>query len=442
VIDTHLTVLHADSTGDGAQVREALDRLGHRVSKVDRFEAGVTRLEQLRPQLLIVDDSFDGGRCVEFIARVRSSRHGEWAPILMTAAGGSPEQVLRRAIEAGADDGLLTPLDPSLLGLRLLALQRIAAALSGLRAVIDNVREAVILIDGTGVVRAFNAAAEEVFQYTADEVIGRNVSMLMPSPFREQHDRYIASFLQTRQPRIIGVGRQVIARRKNGDVFPAHLAVSAIPGSRRGSFVGLMRDLTAERERERLAHLALHDPLTGLPNRAHFMAAVEDEAARARQSKQPFALLFIDVNDFKQINDRHGHGIGDAVLATVAGRLQHSVCRHDIVARLAGDEFVVLLRGVHEQRQAEVVAMRLRDAVGARLVFDACELHAHISIGIALFGTDGEDVATLMEAADRDMYRAKRSRTRGSGLDRPAPHAADGAGAAAEPPGESSADDR
>lgn len=408
--DPHLTVLHALADNDGTVARQALEGLGHRVVEVKRRCDAVTALDRLRPHLIIVDDAFDGGHGPSFIAHVRASQHSAWAPVLLTSGVESPAHALREAIESGADDCLPKPLDPALLTLRLHALQRIAAAYSGLRAVIDNVLEAIILIDGAGIIRSFNAAAEEVFGYPAGEVIGRNVSMLMPSPYREEHDRYIANFRETRQPRVIGIGRQVTAQRKSGEVFPAHLAVSAVSGSRRDSFIGLIRDLSAERDRERLAHLALHDTLTGLPNRAQFSAALDVELERATNPDSVFALLFIDVDHFKQINDRHGHGIGDAVLSTIAGRLTHSVNRRDLVARLAGDEFVVLLRGVPDRHTAESVAARLRDAVGARLVFDACVLHVQISIGIAIFGEDGCDATSLIDAADKAMYRVKHLR--------------------------------
>ncbi|MFT3956864.1 MAG: diguanylate cyclase [Piscinibacter sp.] len=294
-----------------------------------------------------------------------------------------------------------------MLAQRVQALQRFAAVHSGLLGIFDNVLEAIIVIDGGGVVRAFNAAAEAVFGYAAAEVIGRNVSMLMPSPYREQHDRYIASYLDTRQPHVIGVGRQVVAQRRNGETFPVSLAVSAVKGARADTFIGLVRDLSPEHERERYAHMALHDALTGLPNRIHLVGALDDAAARAGSPGHGFALLFVDVDRFKDINDRHGHAIGDAVLVTLAGRLRHSVNRKDLVARLSGDEFVVLLDGVGDPATAAAVAQRLREAVAAPMVFDGCSLRVGISVGVAVHGVDGRQPDDLLRAADLAMYRDK-----------------------------------
>jgi diguanylate cyclase (GGDEF)-like protein/PAS domain S-box-containing protein len=406
--DTSLTILHADPrSDDAARVRDCLQALGHRVLHAGSSAAAMALFDATPPQLAIVDEALDDGEGLQMVRRLRSAVHDAWLPVLVTAGAAAARDDFGRAIDAGADDWLARPLDLDLLAQRVRALQRFAAVHSGLLEIIDHVLEAIIVIDGSGIVRAFNAAAEAVFGYAAAEVIGRNVSMLMPSPYREEHDRYIASYLHSRKPRVIGVGRQVVALRRNGEAFPVSLAVSAVKGARSDTFIGLVRDLSPERERERYAHMALHDPLTGLPNRIHLVGALDDAAVRAGRPGHGLALLFIDVDRFKDINDRFGHAIGDAVLVTLAGRLRHSVNRKDLVARLSGDEFVVLLDGVADPSTADAVALRLREAAAAPMVFDGCSLQVGISVGVAVHGLDGERPDDLLRAADLAMYRAK-----------------------------------
>lgn len=406
--DTSLTILHAEPCADdAAQVRACLQAQGHRVLHADSGASALALFDATPPQLVIVDEALDDGAGLQLLRRLRASAHNAWLPVLMTAGTDAAREAIGRAIEAGADDCMPRPLDLPLLAQRVQAMRRFAAVHSGLLDILDNVLEAIIVIDGSGIVRAFNAAAEAVFGYPAAEVIGRNVSMLMPSPYREEHDRYIASYLHTRQPHVIGVGRQVVALRSNGETFPVSLAVSAVKGARSDTFIGLVRDLSPERERERYAHMALHDALTGLPNRIHLVGAMDDAATRAGSPGHGFALLFVDVDRFKDINDRFGHAIGDAVLVTLAGRLRHSVNRKDLVARLAGDEFVVLLDGISDSSTATAVAQRLREAVAAPMVFDGCSLRVGISVGVAVHGVDGDRPDDLLRAADLAMYRAK-----------------------------------
>lgn len=412
--ETSLTILHAEpASDDAARVHDCLSVQGHRVLRAASGAAALAVFDAVPPQLVIVDEALDGGGGLKWVQRLRSSAHHAWLPVLVTAAPAASRDTIGQAIDAGADDCLPRPLDLALLAQRVRALQRLAALHSGLLDILAHVLEAIIVIDRNGIVRAFNAAAESVFGYAAEEVIGRNISMLMPSPYREEHDRYIASYLHSRQPRIIGVGRQVVAMRRNGEVFPVSLAVSAVKGARSDTFIGLVRDLSPERERERYAHMALHDALTGLPNRIHLVGALDDAAARAASAGHGFALLFIDVDRFKAINDRFGHAIGDAVLVTLAGRLRHSVNRKDLVARLSGDEFVVLLAGVSDPATAAAVGQRLRDAVAAPMVFDGCSVEVSVSVGVAVHGIDAGRPDDLLRAADLAMYRAKAGRSAG-----------------------------
>jgi diguanylate cyclase (GGDEF)-like protein len=158
----------------------------------------------------------------------------------------------------------------------------------------------------------------------------------------------------------------------------------------------------------RMAHLAHHDALTGLPNRLSFLAHMQHGAASARRRESRMALLFIDLDGFKPINDVHGHDVGDQLLQQVATRLGESVRESDAVARFGGDEFVLLLTDVADQQAAAAVAEKIIARLSAPYAAGGVELTVGASIGVALFPDDADDVDALIAQADAAMYDAKR----------------------------------
>jgi len=175
------------------------------------------------------------------------------------------------------------------------------------------------------------------------------------------------------------------------------------PGTR--VLYAVARDVSAAKEEEqRLVRLAEQDPLTGLANRARFDAELEARVARS----EAFAVLYLDLDGFKPINDEHGHAAGDRVLQQIGQRLARCIRRGDLVGRVGGDEFAVLLEGVGQRRNAEEVAGKLRRAVAQPLSVDGERLSLGVSIGVALFPEDATATSELLEVADQEMYREKR----------------------------------
>lgn len=167
-----------------------------------------------------------------------------------------------------------------------------------------------------------------------------------------------------------------------------------------------------ERERhaqERIRHQAYHDPLTGLPNRLFFHEQLQDMLERSRGNERRLALLFIDIDRFKSVNDTLGHEMGDMLLKEVADRLRQSVRNGDIVARLGGDEFLALVSDVVSLEGAETVARRILASLRQPFVLGDREFHTSASIGIALFPEHGDEAESLILQADNAMYEAKRS---------------------------------
>lgn len=198
--------------------------------------------------------------------------------------------------------------------------------------------------------------------------------------------------------------------RKDGGIV--HILWAACWSDEADARIGVARDVTAQRQaEEELRFLAHHDPLTRLANRAMFNERLDAALAAARHHSHPLALLFIDINDFKDINDNHGHSVGDRVLCTLARRLEGCVGATDTVARMGGDEFTVLLTDyVSPEAIAEQVA-RILAAMAEPLGAEFAGIDApSCSIGVARFPEDGNDADMLLRHADGDMYRIKRQR--------------------------------
>jgi len=175
-------------------------------------------------------------------------------------------------------------------------------------------------------------------------------------------------------------------------------------------FVSAQAAAAIERKRmhTRLQHIALYDQLTGLPNRELLHDRLRTALARARREKTPLSLLYLDLDNFKKVNDEHGHATGDALLQEVARRLQGCIRASDTVARLGGDEFVVLIEGLRESAHAWLIAEKIRLALDAPMLVGSHAIHAPPSVGVAVYPQDGDNEQSLLRHADAAMYRAKR----------------------------------
>jgi diguanylate cyclase (GGDEF)-like protein/PAS domain S-box-containing protein len=188
------------------------------------------------------------------------------------------------------------------------------------------------------------------------------------------------------------------------------MVVSHDPEGRPLRMIGTISDISERRTaEERVRHMAQHDPLTNLPNRLLFSDRLNQALARAKREKEHIALLFVDLDKFKPINDLHGHDVGDLVLKEVARRMRQCVRDSDTVARIGGDEFIILLSSVGSSNDAFLVAEKVRSAIARGYALAGLQLNISSSIGISIFPDDGDDVRTLSKNADNAMYRAKQA---------------------------------
>lgn len=278
-----------------------------------------------------------------------------------------------------------------------------------LQAIIHNVMDGIITIDECGLIQGFNPAAERIFGYTPAEVAGQNVKMLMPEPDRSAHDVYLHRYVHNKEKRVLGVrDREVLAVRKNGEVFPMELSASEMFLGGQRYFIGIVRDITERKENEeRIAHLAHFDYLTNLPNRASFLGILDHSVGLAKRTGHMLAVLFIDLDGFKQINDTLGHEAGDLLLKGVSARFRQSIRDSDTLARLGGDEFIMLLHNIDGAESAGRLAAKVVDSLAAPFDLNGQSAKVGASIGIALFPDDSVEARELLRKADEAMYIAK-----------------------------------
>ena len=513
-------------------------------------------------------DDEDGGLLVDMPTPMRavltSERHipaygRRWRlHFAATATFVGPTSAPQATVAAGAACTLLLAAIVFLLGsgrerARVLA-ERMTTALREAeayqRAIVDSSAEGILTIDERGIVQTFNRAAEQMFGYAAADIVGHNVAMLMPERFRTIHDSYVLNFKPEQYGRIVGLRREVVGQRRNGEEFPLSLSVNAIEAVGLRRFVGVVADIGERRhaeqalaeannfrqsildgaafgiiatdpdgrisavnpaverlwwyrhdelvglvslqhlldasdigaraealgkefgvavpadfsalklradrgladEREWLArrkdgssvpiemavtarrdgsgkltgylamayditerrrredyirHLAHHDVLTQLPNRALFSDRMAVAIARAHRLKNQFGVMMIDLDNFKRINDSLGHHVGDQILQAVAVRLRDCVRESDSIARMGGDEFAILIDDLADEHSIVRSAQAVVAAMSRPIVVGPYELHVTASVGISRYPADGTDPVSLLKNADTAMYKAK-----------------------------------
>lgn len=277
-----------------------------------------------------------------------------------------------------------------------------------IHAVLDNVNEGIIVIEDNGLIVSFNPAAEKIFGYTGSEIINQNFSQLISADELDLSGKYRKYNEEKGASSLFGVNREVIGMRKNYSAFPLELKTNQIRIQNRLLFITTARDISERKEAEqRISYMASHDTLTKLPNRALLQDRIEQSLVRNRRRKLQAAVLFIDLDKFKIINDTLGYDIGDGLLQEAATRLVEDVRSEDTVARQGGDEFIILLSTISSPEDAGLIAQKILDSLSRPFYIKGKELHIGASVGIAVFPDDGEDMGALLKNSDIAMYHAK-----------------------------------
>ncbi|WP_339467375.1 MULTISPECIES: sensor domain-containing diguanylate cyclase [unclassified Pseudomonas] len=266
--------------------------------------------------------------------------------------------------------------------------------------------DTVFVVDSDNRIVFVSDACESLLGYHAEELIGTLIIHYM-HPEDLARTRASIARVMSGQPHVDFRNRYL---RKDGSVV--HILWAAFWSKEVGARIGVARDITAlTQAEEELRFLAHHDPLTALTNRSLFNDRLDSALQSAQRHNRSLALLFLDINDFKCINDVHGHAMGDRVLCVIARRLERCVREGDLVARMGGDEFTVLITDIQSPdavagKVAQILAV-IADPLGAE--FGGVKMPS-CSVGVAFYPKDGEDADTLLSHADGEMYRVKRLR--------------------------------
>lgn len=274
------------------------------------------------------------------------------------------------------------------------------------QAVFETTAEAMMITDANQKILNVNPAFCEVTGYRIDEVVGKTPNILASG-------RHGEDFYRAMHQTLADGGHwrgEIWNRRADGAIYVQRVTISAIHDSagKTTNYVGVFSDITQEKEAsEKLLHIASHDALTGLPNRALLHDRLEQALTKAHRDSSGLALLFIDLDGFKPINDTYGHLIGDLLLQGVSERLRQCVRESDTVARLGGDEFVILSLGTHDHKGAATISQKVIDTLSAPFTLNGVEATVGCSIGFSLFPKNGRDSESLLSQADQEMYAAK-----------------------------------
>jgi len=272
--------------------------------------------------------------------------------------------------------------------------------------VFQSTQEAILITDRDLNIITVNPAFCDITGFQQDEVVGRKPRFHRSGQYDERFYEHIWSCIRQTDH----WQGEIWNRRKNGELFPAWENVSTVRDAH-GTithYVSLMSDISAIKQvEERLNHLAHHDPLTELHNRLAYTSHLESALERAKRHDTKVALLLLDLDRFKNINDTLGHATGDLVLTTMAERLRRCVRGEDLVARLGGDEFTIVLEGISHGESAGTLARKITRAVNEPMRLGDQDIALSTSIGIAIYPDDASDADALAQAADTAMYRAK-----------------------------------
>jgi diguanylate cyclase (GGDEF)-like protein/PAS domain S-box-containing protein len=273
--------------------------------------------------------------------------------------------------------------------------------------VFQSTLEGIMVTNTRNVIESVNPAFTQITGYLAHEAIGKTPALISSG----KHD---AAFYKKMHEEISSKGHwqgEIWNRRRNGEIYPEWLTINAVrdDAGQVVNYVGVFSDITKRKAaEEQMLFLAHHDGLTSLPNRGLFVERLSHAIARAHRTQDKMALMFLDIDHFKQINDTLGHHVGDQLLQLVARRLTACVREGDTVARLGGDEFTVILESITQPGDVPPIAQKIIAALAQPMLLDGQELVVTASIGISLYPHDSEEPDELIKCADAAMYAAKK----------------------------------
>jgi len=393
-----------------------------RVRCVSSGEAALQCLLHEDVSLVLLDVQMPGMDGYEVAQLMRGNPRTRYTPIIFLSAIVHTQDSILRGYDRGAVDFILKPFDPLVLRQKihnLLAyennrreLQTLSRQLErerGLNAsILANAAEGVMVVGEDGFIQYANPAMATMVGGTVSDLQGNHFLALLDAPEGDglwRESPFYEHWRNRKTYRLLDAG----LRKTDQTVLPITLSCAPLPSPQR-AMVAVVRDISVERElRERLESLIVTDPLTGLLNRRGFYQVLTQALARAKRVGDYLAVLYLDLDGFKKVNDMHGHEAGDALLRHIGEQMRTGVRSNDSVARLGGDEFTILLDDLQHCAEAVRVAEKLIARLTEPYVIGGEDMRVRVSVGVACYPDSGKDTESLLRAADLAMYEAKRS---------------------------------
>ncbi|MFD2643858.1 putative bifunctional diguanylate cyclase/phosphodiesterase [Pseudomonas japonica] len=384
------------------------------------IEALSTLLEH-EVDLVLLDVQMPEMDGFEVARLMRGSQRTRLTPIIFLTANEQSQAAVLKGYASGAVDYLFKPFDPQILKPKVQALldqqrnrralQRLTRDLEAARAfnasVLENAAEGILVVAEDGIIRFANPAISRLLTASVDQLQGASLLEFVLSPAATQWRE--SAFYQAYLERDIYRLHDAVLRTSNGQALSVALSCAALPGEQRAMVVTVLDMSVVRSLHQQLEQQAVTDPLTGLLNRRGFYQAAESALVRSEHSDKHHALMYLDLDGFKRVNDSLGHETGDQVLHWVAEQLKDCLGGHGILARMGGDEFTALLDDLDYPEQAARFAEKCIERMSIRQHIDGLEVILGVSIGIAIYPDCGANLDNLLRAADTAMYAAKQA---------------------------------
>jgi diguanylate cyclase (GGDEF)-like protein/PAS domain S-box-containing protein len=400
---------------DDPRLRKTLDDIlkakGFQTVTARNGAEGLLLMQTYTVDLALIDLGLPDMSGLDVLSRIKAD-HPNIGVIILTG-----NATLESAIEAtnrGAFSYLVKPYEIEQLMLqikRAIEKQQADAALreseTKFRNLLESAPDGMMIVNDERNVVLINRKFEEIFGYDRSEVIGRNMDMFIPSRYTH-HQKYSKEYLKNPQAMHMTEGRETFALHRDGSEIPVEIRLSPLKTPEGFIVLAAIRDVTERKHYEaQLEYLTTHDGLTNLPNRNLLIDRLSQAILYAKRNQRKAAVLFIDLDNFKVINDSLGHDMGDRLLKIIGERLTICVRANDTVARQGGDEFVIVLTDLAESEDAGSMAEKIQATLSQPLHIDTHNFGISCSIGISIYPKDGKDAQALLKNADAAMFRVK-----------------------------------